>query len=452
MDGTTIILLCSAAGAALVTWALTHFISKARYTGKLSEKDALLAGREAALEAEKALRAQQELNAADRLAEARRDYDRSVEDLKQSQAQTLAAVRSELALENEKALKEREESLRREAELTMKNITGGLDRNIREMKEAFEAQKKSHSEDSSSIKTKLEEAVSHLREQTEAIGNKADNLAGALRGGNKMQGNWGERKLSNIFEQEGLVCGRDYDKEEYLRDDAGGIVINEDSGKRMRPDYILHFPDETDIIIDAKMNLDAYVDWTEAKTGEARDEAARRNLAAVRAQIKGLSGKRYSDYVRSGRKTLGYVIMFVSNYGALQLARTLDPGIVNDAFKSNVLITTEETIMPFLRMIHTAWVNVDQIRNQEKIVKAAQMMVERVADFCEANAAVGKKLQEALNAHENGTRKLQEGGQSIIHAANDVIKLGVPINPKKRQSLPETETPVLTGDTEQTMQ
>ena len=299
------------------------------------------------------------------------------------------------------------------------------------MKQAFDANKQTQTENSSSLKTQLEEAVKHLREQAGSIGTKADYLADALKGRNKMQGCWGETILNNIFIQEGLIEGRDYDKEETMKDEMGIAILNEDSGKRMRPDFILHFPDNTDIIVDSKVSLSALADWVEAQDEKQREDAARRNLQSVKEQIKNLASKSYYDKSAGGRRTLGYVVMFIPNYGALQLAKQLEPGIVNDAFKQNVLITTEETIMPFLRMIRNAWINVEQVRNQEKIIKAAQTMVERVADFCDANATVGRKLQDAVEAYDKGTKKLQDGGQSIVKAANDVIKLGVPINPKK---------------------
>ena len=87
--------------------------------------------------------------------------------------------------------------------------------------------------------------------------------------------------------------------------------------------------------------------------------------------------------------------MFIPNYGALQLAKTLAPDIFREAYNQGVLLTTEETLMPFLRMIRIAWTNYDQARNQEKIVKAAQAMIDRVADFAAAHAAMGRKLEEA---------------------------------------------------------
>ena len=427
-----LIALLAALAAGVLAWLLTRFALKARYARELTDA-------RAALETEKALRANDSAVAAERLEDARKDYERSLAEMKETQAQVIEATKKELALASEKALREREENLKKAAGEMMTGITGGLAQRIATMTEAFEAQKKQHTEESAALKTKVDEAVRHFAEQSKSLGDTAEHLASALRGDNKMQGNWGEQMLNNIFVQEGLVEGRDYHREVYLRDESGEILRNEDSGKKMRPDYVLHFPDNTDILIDAKMNLDAFVDWYNASDAAEKAECAKRNLAAVKAQVASLSGKRYAEYVRDGHKTLNYVIMYVANYGALALARTLEPEIVNEAFRQNVLITTEETIMPFLRVLHTAWVNVDQIRNQEKLIKAAGQIVERVQDYCEANAAVGEALKKAVDAHEKGTRKLQDGGQSIIRAALEVQRLGkIRQNPKKA-ALPEPE-------------
>ena len=179
------------------------------------------------------------------------------------------------------------------------------------------------------------------------------------------------------------------------------------------------------------MSLDAYSDWVAAETEPLKAEAAVRNLTAIRTQIKNLSGKRYQDYIREGYKTLDYVVMFIPNYGALQLAKTLAPDIFREAYNQGVLLTTEETLMPFLRMIRIAWTNYDQARNQEKIIKAAQTMLDRVSDFSTAHAAMGKKLKDALEEYEKCSAKISDSGQSIAVSAHQLVKLGIPKNPKK---------------------
>ena len=343
----------------------------------------------------------------------------------------LEAVRSQLSAETEKLLQQREEALQKKAEETFRNLAGPLGKDLKAMQESFDAQKRTQAEGTASLKTAMEQAVKHLQDQTSAIGSKADNLAQALKGQNKMTGIWGETILYNMLVAEGMEEGRDFDREETLRDEQGAIVLNQDSGKRMRPDYILHYPDKTEVIVDAKTSMEALSDWYATEDASVKEEAARRNLTAIRTQIKSLSGKRYQDYIREGYKTLDYVLMFIPNYGALQLAKSLAPNIFQEAYQQGVLITTEETLMPFLRMIRIAWTNYDQARNQEKIIKAAQTMVDRVADFSKAHAAMGKKLQDALDEYQACSAKISDSGQSILVSAHQLLKLGVPRNPKK---------------------
>ena len=413
----------AAVAAALVAWALTHFIAKANYTRQISKL-------EGELNAEKTLRAHESEVAQTRLDEAKANYDKTLADLKENQKAVIEATKKELALENEERMKAREESIKKEAAETIKNITEGLDKNIKEMKEAFEAQKKAHTEDSVSIKTKFDETVNNLRKQTESIGNQADDLAKALKGQNKMQGIFGETILENILIKEGLTPGRDYDAEFYLRDRKGNIIQNE-----MRPDFALHFPDNTDVLLDSKVSLTALSDYYSAETDEQRKDASKRNLESILSHIAELTSKEYQKYVE-GRTTLEYVIMFIPNYGAYQLAKLEDPDIFAKAFKQNVLITTEETLIPFLRLIRSAWVQKDQLDNMADIVNGAQKMVDRVATFCEKNAEVENALNRTVKLFNENTQRLVEGRQSIVKAANEVIDAGVKLTPGK--TLPET--------------
>ena len=352
--------------------------------------------------------------------------------------QQMDGIRSQMTAETEKLLKQREEAISKKAEETFQNISGNLGKDLKAMQEAFVAQRKSQTEGTAQMKEAMEQAVKNLQNQTSSIGAKADNLASALKGQNKTAGGWGEVILYNILVNEGMVEGRDFDREETLRDALGQTVHNEDSSKRMRPDYILHYPDKTEVIIDAKVSLDAYSDWFAAEDPAAKDDAAQRNLQAIRTQIKDLSGKRYPHYIREGYKSLDYVVMFVPNYGSLQLAKSLAPNLFNEAYSQGVLLATEETLMPFLRMIRIAWTNYDQVRNQEKIIKAAQNMIDRVYDFSKAHATMGEKLRDAMKQYDAVSAKIDESGQSILTSARQLIKLGVPKNPKK--PLPEGES------------
>jgi DNA recombination protein RmuC len=402
--------------AIVIAWILTS--NKARADIRISE----------------ALRLSEKKQHEQAMSDLKASHEKALSDLQAGQDKAIEAAKTALALENEKILKAREEALKKEAAETMKNITGGLDQTIKGMTLAFEAQKKSHTEETSSIKTQFAETVKHLKEQTEAIGTQAEDLAKALKGKNKVQGNFGETILENMLKEQGFREGIDYESEYWLRDKNGNRIRNEETGKLMRPDFVLHLPDGTEILVDSKMSLTALTDYYAAETDEEREEAAARNLDSVKNHIKELTGKEYQKYV-VGRKTLDFVIMFIPNYGAWQLAKMKDSGIFNWALERGVLITTEETLVPFLRLIHGAWLQKEQMENIDAIVKAAEDMVDRVGIFCHANAELEKDLEDVLDGFKENSRRLVDGKQSIVRAALKAIEHGVPA-PTGKNALP----------------
>ncbi len=421
--------------AIVIAWILTANKAKAAFREELGRKEAEIIHKEADLRTAEALRENEREQHEKALAEIKASHEKALSDLRAGQEKAIEAARTALALENEKILKAREEALKKEAAETMKNITGGLNQTIKGMTEAFEAQKKSHSQEATDIKAVFDETVKNLKEQTKAIGNQAEDLAKALKGKNKVQGNFGETILENMLGEQGFREGYDYESEYWLRDKDGNRIRNEETGKHMRPDFVLHLPDRTDILVDSKMSLTALTDYYAAETDEEREDAALRNLESVRNHVKELTGKEYQKYV-VGRKTLDFVIMFIPNYGAWQLAKMKDAGIFNWALEHSVLITTEETLIPFLRLIHGAWQQKERMENIEEIVKAAQDMVERVGIFCHANAALQKDLEGVLEEFKENTNRLVDGKQSIVKAAMRAISHGL-TPPAGKNTLPQ---------------
>ena len=282
MDTVNLIIIVAAAILIAVAIVITWLVMRARQVKACNELENELITTRAALDNAKQLqKLQQEA------------FDKQLE-----------LVKSQLSAETEKLLQQREEALQKKAEETFRNIAGPLGKDLKAMQESFDAQKRVQAEGNATLKTAVEQAVKHLQDQTTAIGNKADNLAQAMKGQNKMTGIWGETILYNMLVAEGMEEGRDFDREETLRDENGAIVLNEDSGKRMRPDYILHYPDKTEVIVDAKTSMEALSDWYATEDPAQKENAAARNLQAVRTQIKSISTKRYHDYIREGYKTL----------------------------------------------------------------------------------------------------------------------------------------------------
>lgn len=421
----TITIIAIVIAVAVIAGLTVYLVSKSKFNREIQSDKIRIAGLEKDVEYKK-----EELEAArkgfeERLREQKADNEKAL-------VQQIAAVKAQIAAESEKVLKARQEEFSKHAETSFSTIAGDFNKNLKEMKAAFDANKEKQEVSSAELRTQIGEAVKNLKDQTENVGLKADHLANALRGQHKMQGCWGETQLNNILVSEGFVEGRDYDKEETLRDEMGITIVNEDTGKRMRPDFILHYPDNTDIIIDSKAPLNALSDYFDSTSDEQRKDAEERNLKALKDHIDCLAKKDYHSYLKPGHKCLDYTVMFVPNVNALVLARQSDPHIIADAYRKNVLIVSEETLMPFLRLIRTAWVNFEQARNQEKIVSAAQKMVDRVASFCDAYAKVGQKLDDARKAFDEGDLKLRENGQSILRAAREVEQLGI----KSKKNLP----------------
>ena len=438
MEPLHLILLIGAVSAVILVVAailLTRYVVRTKDAALLSERDSRIALMDNQLQEKDRVIEDARQDKTDSIALIKENYERSITNLKTAHEKALtdqlAALRHEMTSRTEEILKARQEELQTAAEASFKSITGGLDENVKAMKEAFEKNKEAQTVTSTDLKARLEAAVTSLQRQAVDIGTKADNLAEALKGSNKFQGDWGEVILENIFIQEGLTSPRDYQAQESLRDEMGQTVRSEDGDSLMRPDFILHYPDGYDIIVDCKVNLSAYYEWTRAESDAQRSKAAADHLAAVRRQVENLSKKDYSSYLQPDHRRLDFVVMFVPVYPALRLAHELDGNLFQWARSKNVLITTEETIMPFLRVIRIAWTNMEQAQNQQLIIAAAEKMIARVSDFCKDYQAVGAGLESALSQYRKGESKLRDSGQSIVTSANQIIRYGVPRNPKK---------------------
>ena len=361
-----------------------------------------------------------------RLEDLRLEHEKSLSEIRKTHDESLNrelnSVRAAMTAETEKLLKQREEELSRKAEKTFADISGNLGKNMADMQKAFEENKKTQIENSAALRERFDGAVRGLEQHTKDIGNKADNLANALRGQNKLQGNWGEAHLENTLNMAGLKKDTDYLRE---------VVFP----CGLRADCILRVDDEQDIILDSKVSLTAYVEYIETPVDKKpeREAALKRHIASIRNQVDILSKKDYArNYDFPGRKTLEYVLMYVPNHPALDLAMDNDHNLWRDAYEKKVYIVSDQTLFLTLHLIYITKRNIEQIRNQEKIIAAAQDMIERVADFASAHAKMGEKLAEAQKQFNYCDAKLRDSGVSITVSARKVMKLGVPVSAKKK--------------------
>ena len=407
----------------------------------------------AELEAEKR-RAQSELEAEQSKSAALLDAEKrraaAELDAEKRKAQSeLAAVR-EAQAQLEKVTKERTENLRQEfkvlSETILKERTENLQTANREqlgailapLREQLAVYKKSM-DDVRENGVKLNESLKHQYESmvkmTEKIGTDANNLANALKGQSKTQGDWGEMILETILRNSGLVKGVHYRTQDTIRDEAGK-TLKSASDHIMRPDVIVNYPDGKAVVIDSKVSLTAYTDYVAADDPKKREDALQRHIRSVQAHVDELVKKDYSAYLRKG-DSVDFVVMFIPNDPSYQAALQGDSGLWNRAFEKRILIVNPFNLMTLLYIIKVAWNRMAQERNQQEIVKTAETLLARVQRFFAAFDDVGRQLESTGKKYEAAVKALS-GRQGLLGSAEKLKALGVPA--KKDQKIPERFT------------
>ena len=323
--------------------------------------------------------------------------------------------------------------LKEENKENMGTITQPLKDAISEMRKAINENTKDHTEQSASLKEQLRMMMESNRE----IGEKAENLANVLRRDNKVSGNMGEIILGDLLASQGLTEGIHYEVQARLRDELGRPLKNEDTGKEMQPDVILHYPQGQDAIVDSKVSLVAYEKYVNAETPEDKDRYLQEHIKSVRSHVNELARKDYSKYIKNGRETVDFVIMFGPFESSLQLALANDPTLWRDAFERKVFVTGEQNLLGILHMIHIAWVQNQQAENQEKVFGIAEQLLDRLGDFIQRYQKVGEQLDQAHRAYEAAGNKLFSGRQSVVQKGRELIDLGGKENPNRK--IPKAE-------------
>ena len=322
--------------------------------------------------------------------------------------------------------------LKEENREQMGTITQPLKDAITEMRKAISDNTKDHTEQTASLKEQLRLMMETGREMSE----KAEGLANVLRRDNKVSGNMGEIILGDLLASQGLTEGIHYEVQARLRDEQGRPMKNDDTGREMQPDVILHYPQGQDVVIDSKVSLVAYQRYVNAETPEEKERALQEHIKSVRAHVTELARKDYSKYIKPPREAVDFVIMFVPFESSLQLALVNDPSLWREAFERKVFITGEQNLLGILHMIHIAWVQNQQAENQERVFGVAEQLLDRLGDFIQRYQKVGEQLEQVRKAYDFSVNKLNEGRQSVVQKANELKQLGAKENPNRR--IPQT--------------
>lgn len=343
---------------------------------------------------------------------------------------TATAARTEATLESEQRKREEQEGLfdrqldrmterfealsevitkRRADELTSANkqeldlVLAPLRASIDKMDLAL----KSTGETNARRSGELDRQIRMLIEQTTAVGDKADRLARAMSTSGKVQGDWGEKRLEQILQREGFIRGTEYDAQVVLRR----------GGQMLRPDFVLHFPDGRDVMVDAKVSLQAFLRYHDADDEKGRQSALADMERDLWAHVSELAKARYHELSLEGRTTFPYTLMFVPMPAVLQLLSSSD--LRDKALASRVFIVTPESLMLFLRIISEAWISHRQEENIAEVIALADKMLRQVDNMMEDFRRVGGKLDDAKSAYNEALTHLK-GRQGLTGYADQI--------------------------------
>ncbi|MCR5158028.1 MAG: DNA recombination protein RmuC [Prevotella sp.] len=333
--------------------------------------------------------------------------------------ETLAKVSAQVKSTTDDMLRQRQREFAESSQQNLGQIVTPLRETIDKMKQSMADSALRQTELSGQLKANIEQMI----RQSEAARRSAEELTRAFKHGSKVQGDWGERVLSELLDGQGLTQGVHYDVQTYIRDTKGNIVTD-DKGAMMRPDVILHLDQRREVIIDSKVSMTAFMDYVNAETEQERDRCLKLHVDSIRQHVKELATKDYSSYIQPPKVRMDYVIMFVPHSGALWAALNAQPDLWRKAMERNVFIADEQTLFAALRIISLTWTQIAQAQNHEKVYALAAEMLDRVGQFVKKYQALGKALETAQKAYEDGDRKLQPTGQSILQTSAKLIKLG----------------------------
>ena len=332
----------------------------------------------------------------------------------------LKVVREQFQNLATRILSQTSSQLKSENREAMEHITKPINDNFAELQKAI----KESDREAARTAASLTERLRQVGEQAEKMDRTATRLTNALRNDSKQAGDWGELMLQELLDSQGFKRGLDYDIQDTITNQDGLPIRNEDTGRIMRPDVVLHYPAQQDVVIDAKVSIKAYYDYVNEPAEPLRQQLLERHVQSLRSHVRELAAKDYSRYIQSPRTAIDFVIMYVPNEAALQVALARDPKLWTEAFEKKVFISSTQNLFAILRMIQIAWRQHSQTENQKKIVTLAEQLVSRIGLFAERAQKMGHDI-EALSSDFADLQKSVDGTRGILQKANEMKRLGI---------------------------
>ena len=238
--------------------------------------------------------------------------------------------------------------------------------------------------------------VRNLHRASDKINQEAENLAKALKGDKRLQGNWGELVLERVLDESGLRRDHEYTLQATRRTEDGDAK---------RPDVIIHLPDDKDIIVDSKVSLSRVRTRRRAEDDTVRENFLRQHVNDLRAQVKRLSEQEYDRL--HGVRSLDFVLLFVPIESAFMLAMEYDQGLFTEAFNKRIVIVSPTTLLMTLRIIHNVWRYEKQTKNAQEIARRAGALYDKLRLVMEDMVKLGSRCAAPKRAIRPRCRSLR---------------------------------------------
>ncbi|MEA1953212.1 MAG: DNA recombination protein RmuC [Campylobacterota bacterium] len=260
----------------------------------------------------------------------------------------------------------------------------------------------------------LRSEINSLKELNEKISKDAINLTNALKGENKTQGIWGEMVLEHVLEASGLRKGFEFERE---------VTLRTDNNETLRPDVVVHLPDNRDLIIDAKTSLLAYERFVNAEDETNKQKYLNAHLNSIKLHIDGLANKNYERLKEVN--TLDFIFMFMPIEGALAVALEHDSSIYDDAFKKKILLVGPTTLLVAMRAVENVWKYERQNQNAQEIARRAGAMYDKFVGFSEDLIKISKQIDGIQGSFSAAKNKLSDGKGNLVKQVQQLKALGV---------------------------
>ena len=264
----------------------------------------------------------------------------------------------------------------------------------------------------------LKNELQQLMDLNRRITDETTNLTNALKGNSKVQGDWGEMLLETILDSSSLIKGIHYETQHNLKDEQG---------HNLRPDVVLNLPEDKHIIIDSKVSLTAFVNYTAAEDPAERSRFLKAHIESVRNHVAELAPKKYQKRINS----LEFVIMFVANEPAFLTALQNDQTIWSDAYAKQVIISSPTNLFALLKMVADMWRVYDQNANTKKIAEEAEKLYNKAVGFTQALEEVGKGLDTARAAYDTAHKRLSSGRGCMVSIGENLRRIARIDNEKR---------------------